>query len=65
MPAKKRKARITTGKSKKDGQHYNRLKAANNRTLMVSEGFPTRAIALKNEQAVIDAALEIAGVLGR
>lgn len=62
MPSK---PRITTGKSKKDGQHYNRLKSANNKVLMVSEGFKTRQGALNNERAVVDACLEIAGVLGR
>lgn len=63
--AKKRKARITTGKSKKDGQYYNRLKSPNNRTLMSSEGFKTHASAVNNEQATVDACLEIAGVLPR
>lgn len=63
MPSK---PRITTGKSKKDGQYYNRLKSGgNNKILMSSEGFKTRQGAEKNEQRVVDACLEIAGVLGR
>jgi hypothetical protein len=62
----KSKARITTRKSPKDGQFYNRLRAGgNNKILMSSEGFKTKRAAEENEKKVVDACLEIAGVLGR
>lgn len=64
MPAG-RKAKITTGKSQKDGRYYNRLKSARGKTLLVSEGFKTKQAAKNNEHAVLDAALDIAGVLPR
>jgi hypothetical protein len=60
MAKSKRKAKITTGKSRKDKQFYNKLVAANGRTLMVSEGFPDKGTADDNRDAVERAVLEIA-----